>query len=173
MYEIRNYFPLEIIFHSNKHSLIFAKWLLISKEHIFTLSTTVKWEVSPTRSLQFDDKPCYKLFIWINNNRDLKIDSWETPELLPFQGEFLPFNSILCCRYFKRFLKTFKRFPGIYLRPDFRISLSCQALSKFFDTFKNAPLTSPCFIIIKRLVYFVNSHCVGKVICWMITSHFH
>ena len=62
--------------------------------------------------------------------------------MIPFQEEFWPFYTTLSFRYFKKSFKTCNRFPDIPLRVNFRISHSCQTLSKAFDMSKNTPLTS-------------------------------
>ena len=95
---------------------------------------------------------CKQFAIWrqairqvVNINteqRGLKTDSCGTPEVIPFQEEFWPFNTTLCFQYFKKSFKRYNRFPDIPLRLNFRISPSCQTLSKALDMSKNTPLTS-------------------------------
>ena len=117
--------------------------------------------------------------LYKSRTKGSKIDPCGTPEVIPFQDQFWPFNSTLCFRYFKKSFKRFNRFPDIPLRLNFRISSSCQTSSKALDMSKNTPLISRSlyqkiniFHGWQKGVDLCKSH--RKILTgWMVVSHFH
>ena len=70
--------------------------------------------------------------------------SWVAPfyTTIPFQEEFWPAFVFGILKNSTGSNKRYNRFPNISLRLNFRISPSCQTLSKAFNMSKNTPLTS-------------------------------
>lgn len=91
-----------------------------------------------------------------SQNRSLQ-NTWTNS----FPRSVWPFKSILCFQYFEKSPKTFKSFPDISWRLNFRINPSWKFLSNAFYLSKNAPLTP---LTLSLLILLSKDWCISWVI---------
>ena len=61
----------------------------------------------------FDERPSVRLFIYIKNRSEPRMEPWGSPALTSAQEEVCPLRTTLCFLFLKKFDNRFKRLPDM------------------------------------------------------------